>query len=460
MGPGDKELQEGRQVVPIRVQVPGHGIVEFPDGTPEQEMRDALISLDAPAAPAAPAVSVQQSLERGPSAMGGPGNATMQAVGEIGRAIKNHPATAGAMALSALAAPFTGGLSAIPAIAAMGAAGAAGAGAGNAIAGRPVTEGMAREALSSAAGPVVGRGMNAAGEFLSSRALPTVRAALKPGVAMLRRQAGASMTGIDEQANKVAGIVLRNRWAKPSQAIDAIQAGERGVQQELANVPPGTVLDINKRLPNYLTDLRANAGGQAGGRGDVAAIDAATDDFMHGPLSRTAVGMGKATQVLRHDVTPAEGLDIARKTSKWTTKRQFGELKGAEMEAHKTAERAIRDSVKDAAPNIRPHLEMQGEGLTALPFLDAMVNRTASRDVVSLPAYIAAAGGNNMVNRTAGAMLAQSLRNGQLRAGFGMDTLGPKMIQGSGKAATLTPYALRALLVGLMDEPSEEPPQK
>lgn len=39
--------------MPIRVQVPGHGIVEFPDGTSEAEMASALSSLKPTAAPSA-----------------------------------------------------------------------------------------------------------------------------------------------------------------------------------------------------------------------------------------------------------------------------------------------------------------------------------------------------------------------------------------------------------------------
>jgi hypothetical protein len=56
--------------MPIRVQVPGHGIVEFPDGTPQDEMAKALSSLSAPASAPPP-----------------PERSWLQTAGEVGKGL-------------------------------------------------------------------------------------------------------------------------------------------------------------------------------------------------------------------------------------------------------------------------------------------------------------------------------------------------------------------------------------
>lgn len=474
--------------MPIRVQVPGHGVVEFPDGTAEQEMLSALNTLTAsekapePEKPAAGGFQMMGDVlvPAGQVDMQRDANAIKTAATAGVDFVKNNPAPIGATIGGALAAPLTGGMSLLPAMAVAGGASAAGAAAGNAVAGRPVDEGVVGQGVMGAAGPVAGKAMSAAGDFFSRKALPTVRAALKPAVSSLRQQAGASIEGIDGVANRVASIILRNRWSKPEHAMAAVKEGEKMVQSALANAPADTVLDIPQRLPRYLQNLQQSAGGQASPGRDLGAIKSAAEGVMEGPLARDITQqvavpsrvlgangqpvMTTEQQVvgreLRDNVSPAEGLTVARLTGRWGNRKAWGELKGAEQEVSKATERALRDSVKQAVKPIRPGLKMQHEAFTALPFLDQMTNRMANRDIVGLPAWLNIAAPGTATAKVGGGLLANSVAKNQLRAGFGLDSLGSMTTNAAKPAESLTPVMLRAIMLGLLDGSPEVPQDK
>lgn len=123
-----------------RVHLPDGRIVNFPDGMPEGDIAKAVASLADPNA-GEPAKDDgpdhgQRTLRQLAWRMGVGGK-------NLAQSAKNHPGTAGAMAASLVAAPFTGGLSVPAAIAAEGAIGA-----GGAVAGHGVKAGLTGESAS------------------------------------------------------------------------------------------------------------------------------------------------------------------------------------------------------------------------------------------------------------------------------------------------------------------------
>ena len=56
------------------------------------------------------------------------------------------------------------------------------------------------------------------------------------------------------------------------------------------------------------------------------------------------IGLRIALGALRTDVMADEALESARASSKWTTRKQWGEQKGTRIEAGKAVERAQRDA--------------------------------------------------------------------------------------------------------------------
>lgn len=128
----------------IRVRVPGHGVIEFPDGTPQDEMLAALASLSAPQQQQSPTVdaalgtpsTARGALTQAIGTLAAPvgGLKTLRMVGRMLSGAKDtavsHPIETGALIGGAAAVPLTGGASLVPALAAAGLGGAGGAGLG------------------------------------------------------------------------------------------------------------------------------------------------------------------------------------------------------------------------------------------------------------------------------------------------------------------------------------------
>lgn len=149
---------------------------------------------------------------------------------------------------------------------------------------------------------------------------------------------------------------------------------------------------------------------------------------------------------LRTDVGAAEALERARANSRWSTRKSWGEQKGAEMEASKAVERAMRDSVKAAVPEAAPILRRQGQALEATKVLDRAQFRAANRDAVSLPAHVIAAGEIATGRFPVLAFAANWLRNNQLKAGIWADRLGRAVADGN---APQVAFILHRLGIGV-----------
>lgn len=298
-------------------------------------------------------------------------------------------------------------------------------------------------AAAGASAPVAGRGLTTIGEYIGSKGIPFVRAAIKPTVTAMKQQAGASRTGIDAQANRLAKFILDNRLTSPEKAQAVVEGAERELRQVLAVHNP--VTQAPKRVMRYLAALEQSAKRQALPADDVATIRAAAKELLEQSdlaedvtatvMRPSSSGLVDAsgrpvlvpervtTRALREDVTASEALDKARATSQWSTRRSYGEQKGAAKEASKAAERGLRDEVKERVPQAKPLLTRQGQGIQARETLDRMAHRAANRDVVSLPAHVIAAGEVASGRMPIMAFAANWLRNNQLKAGIYADAL-------------------------------------
>lgn len=340
-----------------------------------------------------------------------------------------------------------------------------------------ITAAGATQGIREGAGRVlIGGGSRLAGRALERLAPRMVQAAVKPTVSQLRQQSGASMAGVQDQARRLTNILLRNRWTKPDQAADAVRTAEGQLQTELArNTTP---LDTATRIPQYLASLQRSASAKIAPGSDPAAIRGVGRDVLeHGSLSEDVTTMvpqpahasailgptgqpimrptppvAVTSRAMRTDVTPAEGLTAARAQGRWRNRGAWGELKGAELEGSKAVERAVRDSVKDTVPSVRPLLRQQRDALTALPVLDRMAHRTANRDTVGLPAWVMAGPELAAGKVPFGAMVAQYLRNQQLPLGYRAQDVGRKL---SGVTGQL-PSAALAWMDALAGSPTEQ----
>lgn len=290
-------------------------------------------------------------------------------------------------------------------------------------------------AVAGAVSPVVAEAGGAVAPYLRAKAEALTRAAVKPTVSALRKMAGTGATGLEAQANKLVRFMLDNNITTAEQARMLVADAEKGIQSLVMtrNVPT----DAPQRAARYLSALEQSAAKQGLAAGDVAAIRNAGAEVLEGVMGKDVVTMvptphptlvqpngqpftvmvPQTTRALRTDMMADEALASARSSSQWSTRKQWGEQKGATMEATKAVERAQRDAVKAAIPETAPLLQRQQQGLAAADALDRMAQRTANRDTLSLPG-VAAAGAEIAAGKVPIlGLAAQWLRNNQLRAG-------------------------------------------
>lgn len=308
--------------------------------------------------------------------------------------------------------------------------GAAASGVTAAQGGNPVSAGVVGAAV-----PVVGKALSGAGQLLESKAVPLVRAAIKPTVTEMKRQAGASLTGLEGQANRLARFIIDNRLTSPDKAQAIIDGAEQELQGAIASAG-NPVTDAPQRAERYLDAIKRSASRQGLGSDDVAIIEKKTEELlMDSPYSAGSLA-ARGGQPLRTDVTASEALQTARQTSKWSTRKAYGEMKGAAMESDKAVERASRDAVKAAVPDAQPILEKQGQAITARKVLDRKAFREGNRDAVSLPAHVMAAGEIASGRVPIMAFAANWLRNNQMKAGIWADQLGTALARNDVQTVT------------------------
>lgn len=296
--------------------------------------------------------------------------------------------------------------------------------------------------------PIV-EGVAAAGRAIGKQAGPLVRAAIKPTVSAMKRVAGASVEGIEAKAAQLVNFILENKLTTAEKARTIIQDAERELQRALAVKDAPT--DAPARAMRYLKALESSAQKQGLPAADVAALRNAQAELLAGPMGKDTVRItiekgepvmgftakpnpdrivAEKARKLRDSVPATEAMESARSSSRWSTRKQWGEQKGVDMEAQKAVERAQRDAVKAAVPEAAEILQRQGKAIRAADVLDRAEFRAANRDAVSLPAHVMAAGEIAAGKVPVMAFAANWLRNNQLKAGVYADALAKAIERG------------------------------
>lgn len=289
-------------------------------------------------------------------------------------------------------------------------------------------------AVAGAAGPVAAKSITWAAGKVGNLARPLVRAGLKPTVTSMKQQAGASMTGINVQAEKLAKFILDHKITTPARAEAIIRSAEADLQAAIAANQVPT--DAPARAAHYLAALARAAGRQPLPRKDVRAIVRAGRDLVEGPMGEDVVTMvmkpspilgpsgqplmtpqAVVTRSLRDEMPADEALELARGASKWSNRRQYGEQKGAAKEASKAVERAARDAVKRTVPGAREALQTEAQAIRAWQALDRQAFREGNRDAMSLPGLVGAAPAVAQGKIPLLGLVAHWMRNNQIRAG-------------------------------------------
>jgi hypothetical protein len=306
---------------------------------------------------------------------------------------------------------------------------AGGLGSGVGLVGSILAPGAVKAGAATA--PAVAARAKVAGA-LEGSAVRLARAGVKAPLTLLKQQAGASTTGVNFQATKLAKYLIDNRLTSPGQATRIIKNTEAELQRILA-AKGATPTDAPARAQLYLDILERQAAKAVNPEHAATVRAVAADMIDQSVLGETVtttvmrpsptglvnasgqpvlVPTTQTSRALRASVPADEALDIARKSSQFETRRSWGEQKGTAKEAAKAQERAVRDAVKQALPETRTPLEQQGQAILAEKVLDRQVWRELNRDVVSLPGLVGLS-----ANAVVG-FAAHWLRNNQLRAGI------------------------------------------
>jgi hypothetical protein len=293
-----------------------------------------------------------------------------------------------------------------------------------------------KAAITGAVAPAVVRGAMGTARAIGNTAEPLVRAAIKPTVTAMRQVSGASGARLDAKAAQLVKFIVENKVTTADKARAIFDEAEKELQRVLT--AKNATTDAATRAQRYLESLERSASRQGLAADDVATVRNAMAELLEGNMGKDVVKMvptphatlvdqyGKpltvltpqTSRALRTDITATEALDSARASGQWSTKKQWGEQKGAQTEATKTVERAQRDAVKAAVPEAKPLLQREGHAIQARDVLDRMAFRQGNRDAVSLPAHVMAAGEIASGRVPLLAYASNWLRNNGLKAGI------------------------------------------
>lgn len=338
---------------------------------------------------------------------------------------------------------------------------------------------VAKDAALQAGGAYVGDKVIApavsyVGGKIAGMADPLIQRAIKPALSDLRAAAGSAGTTVAQQAQRMANFVKRSGVRTAEQAEQGIQGLERRIDSMLRDQNVST--DAPTRAVRYLNATERGASRQMNPHPDTAQVASTRDQFVRTsplfrdevtytprevassildesgrPMMRTEM-QASSVRVPREDVGAREALDLARGTSRYGTKRAFGEIKGMGVESEKALTRAGRDAAKSAVPEIRPLLKNEQELIRLKPVLDRMALRTGNRDTMSLGGIAGAAPAMAQGKVPFLGMAAQTLRNSQLPAGLLADAVGHGIQRSAptmGKLAQPIPAATLEYLVRL-----------
>lgn len=357
----------------IRVNVLGHGVVEFPAGTPEDVMRQALegLSTPEPQAPAAPASRQYPAGHKGADSGIDPDVA-------IGRVRQIAPAAA-----SIGAAYATGGMSIPIQMAAAGAAGAAGQ------AFQDAPEDM----------PLRDRFSNMAVEGLKQAAIQGPVALAPEVVPPLQRWARSLWNRSAKVTEQVA------KKTQTMRAGGSPDAGKDEIAETVLSLGTGTLrrgnVDKMRTALNALDDqidaIIVNSNKLVSRRDIAAAIRAHMADFTKdtapGVLQRDA--LAAASRLLNRRapwMTVQEAQKAKREIYDFYQKSYpAGSSETAAAMAEKTKGRALREAIASVEPDVVTPNAQMSKLIPATAAMENAVSRTGNHNLVGLSQMLAGA---------------------------------------------------------------------
>lgn len=336
--------------MPIRVQVPGHGIVEFPDGTSQEDMSKTLVSL--PAAPAAPAATpartwTDTAVDLLPSA-GGLAGGIMGGIGGTvaGMGVGGVPGAVGGAALGGGAGEATRQLI------------NRARGVDTPQTSADAAKGIGVQGAIQGGAQAVGAGLGA----VASRLAPAMmQSALKPGIQTTLAAVKSGKvppvvkTLLDEGINVTPGGIEKLNGI--------ISATNAEIKAALASLPQGSMAVSAKDVASRLAGTAARFANQVNPVGDLSAITDAGQEFVaaHGPY-----------------MTLPDAQAVKQGTYAALKSKAYGEVKEASIEAQKALARGLKEEI--AAEAERSGLDLSslnGREGKALDALQAVAKRVA-----------------------------------------------------------------------------------
>jgi hypothetical protein len=197
-----------------------------------------------------------------------------------------------------------------------------------------------------------------------------MQSALKPTIKQL--ESGQAKTAIQtllkEDVNPTLGKTIFGK------GIDTLQAKVDTLNSQIVDIIKNSKGTVNKsQVVSYLDDLEKNALNNALPAGDIAAIQAARQEFLAHPLLKNLEEI---------PVQLAQKLKVG--TYKSLGEKAYGELKGATIESGKTLARGLKDLIGKAEPGV---LGLNKESQALYDTLDVAERRAfmeANKDIAGL----------------------------------------------------------------------------
>ena len=293
---------------------------------------------------------------------------------------------------------------------------------------------------------------------------------LKLAISEVKALPGEAGNSLLDKADALTDFVVDKRLTTPNRAEKLIQKSEANIQQGLKKADNNLLhideaeaaanpdyspykepilLDSNTpEIKNRIANLREQVANQATPKKDIQAIDDVIAEF----------------DAENHQVdSPSEALAIARNTAKFDNAKQFGELKGAEVEARKAIEQGIRDHVKGlaeaAGSKVNEDFANQSRAITAKKVLEKRAIQRSGSANLGFPAMALAAlefahSGSPIYAAMAGALPKALKSFGGIRTGITLNELG-RAAGAAGKGMeSITPSSnmLRAALLSALEQ--------
>ena len=214
----------------------------------------------------------------------------------------------------------------------------------------------------AAAARALGGPMRQAGKWL-------MNSALKPS-------AKQHATG---QADAAIETMLQQGYNPTKGGVEAMQLEISRLNDEIAKSIAGSSATIEKqKVVDRLQGLLSKFQMQVNPGGDVAAIRAASDEFVNHPMAPSPVS----------NIPVQLAQDMKQGTYKALGSKSYGEQKGAATEAQKTLARGLKEEIAAAVPEVAPMNALESQLLNARKIAAHRVAMDANKNPLGLGALI------------------------------------------------------------------------